>query len=184
MDKGKTQKIEDQIRDIYYQKTENDFWDYHVAPVIREAKRLAEKHGANEESVWLAAILHDLGQLDALEPHEEIGSEKAYKILLTEGFGMETAANVKEIILTHRCNKHFPSTLEQKILATADALAHFKTPHYFWITQKSQKNFSDMLRKYAEKIERDFNEKIFFEDEKVAVREQYEVLKKWFNYKV
>lgn len=184
MDKEKIQRLEAKIKDIFYQKSENDFWDYHVKPVINQAKELAEKYKADSEVVWLAAILHDLGQLDALEPHEEISSEKAYNILLEENFEKKIAGKVKDTILTHRCNKHFPSNLEQKILATADALTHFRAPHYFWIARKSQKTFSDLLKKYAEKVERDFKDKIFFDNERRMVEKEYEALKKWFGYKI
>jgi hypothetical protein len=34
------------------------------------------------------------------------------------------------------------------------------------------------------KIEKDYNEKIFFEDEKKMVEGQYKILKNWLTYKI
>ena len=63
-------------------------------------------------------------------------------------------------------------------------MAHFLSPFYLWLFRYSNKNFEESLGKYMNKIDRDFNEKIFFEDEKEMVRNQYEVLKKWLEYKI
>ena len=63
-------------------------------------------------------------------------------------------------------------------------MAHFIPPFYLWIGKYSNKSFSDVLEKNRKKIERDYNEKIFFEDEKESVRGQYEVLKSWMAYEV
>lgn len=158
------------------------FWFLHVKPVIDYAKKLTRKYKANLEIIWLSAILHDLARLDDLEPHEEIGSERAYKILLEEGFSKEIAERVKNTILTHRCNKYKPQTLEQKILATADAVIHFKAPFYLWFSSISIKPFKEQLKGNLRKIERDYNEKIFFEEEKKLVKKEYEVLKRWCKY--
>jgi putative nucleotidyltransferase with HDIG domain len=169
METTKIKKIENKVRKIFYQRSENDCWDYHIKPVIEEAKVLAEKYSANKNIVWLSAILHDLGQLDNLENHEEIGAEKAYKILLEENFSKEISKKVKNVVLTHRCNSHFPEDLEQKILATADALTYFRAPHYLWLARSSKKTLAELFQKLSEKIERDFNQKIFFEDDKKMV---------------
>ena len=158
------------------------FWFLHLKPVISYSKELAIKYNANMEIAWLSAILHDLARLDDLEPHDEISSEKAYSMLLEEGFKKELAEDAKKTILTHRCKKHKPKTLEQKILATADAMSHFKTPFYFWFSSISSKPLKEQLEGNARKIERDYNEKIFFEDERESVKKEYEALKSWFEY--
>ena len=145
---------------------------------------MAEKYGADMEVVWLGAMLHDIARLEDAEPHDEIGSKKAYKLLVERGFDTEVAEKVREVVLRHRCRKYPPETLEQKIIASADAMAHFIPPFYLWIGKYSNKSFSDVLEKNRKKIERDYNEKIFFEDEKESVRGQYEVLKSWMAYEV
>ncbi len=196
MDINRIEKLEEKIRNLHLQPKQNKhsitkkgtaetfalFWFVHVKPVIDYSKEMAKKYNANSEISWLSAILHDIARLDDLEPHEEIGAEKAYPIVLKEGFSKETAEKVKETILTHRCRERKPQTLEQKILATADAITHFKTPFYFWFSSISSKPFKEQLESSLEKIKRDYNEKIFFEEEKESVKKEYEVLKNWFEY--
>jgi len=158
------------------------FWYLHLSPVINYSKKLAKKYKAKMNVVWLSAIFHDIARLDDLEPHDEIGADRAYKILLKEGANEELAKEVRATILTHRCKKHKPKTLEQKILATADAISHFKSPFYLWFSSTSKKPFKEQLRGNLKKLERDFKKKIFFEDERKLVEKEYSVLKNWFKY--
>jgi len=158
-----------------------DFWFIHVKPTIDHSKALAKKYKANTETVWLSAILHDIARLDDKEPHDEIGSEKAHRMLLGEGFSEEIAEKVRNTILTHSCKKHKPKTLEQKILATADALVHFKTPFYLWFSYISNKSFTDNLESGLRKIKKDYNDKIFFKEEKKLIKKEYKILKNWFK---
>lgn len=189
----KITKIEEEVRQLHInpvqtshsfsrldaQTTFSDFWTFHVKPVIEISKRLAEKYNsAMPNVVWLAAILHDIARLTDQEPHDEIGAEKARVFLEERGFW---GNDVESIILTHRCKKHVPQTLEQKIIATADAMAHFQQPFYLWYSYMSNKSFSQQLRTMLPKLERDYHTKIFFNKEREAVRNQYEVLKSWFN---
>lgn len=160
----------------------SSFWFFHVKPVIDYSKELAKKYNGNLETLWLAAIFHDISRLDDLEPHDEIGAEKAYNFLLQEGFNEKAAGEVRDIIFTHRCKIHKPQTLEQKILATADAVIHFKAPFYFWWEHISKSDLKKNFESGLKKVERDFNDKILFEEEKYAVKREYEVLKKWFEY--
>jgi predicted hydrolase (HD superfamily) len=198
MDKQKIDQIEEEIKNLHYNSriakhsfTDADskefysqFWDFHVRPVIEYSKQMAIKYNADLEVVWLGAILHDLARLDDVEPHDEIGSEKGYKFLLEKGFSEEVAEKIKDVIKTHRCKKCPPETIEQKIVASADAMAHFLPPFYVWIAKYSNKKFNDLLDFNLKKIERDYNEKIFFADEKKMVEKQYNILKEWFSYTI
>jgi len=198
MNRQKIEQLEEEIMDLHYnpqiakhsfsdQDTKefyNNFWNIHIKPVIEYSKKMAEKYNADMEAVWLGAMMHDIARLTDEEPHDEVGSEKAYTMLIERGFDKELAEKVKGIILTHRCRKYPPETLEQKIIASADAMAHFLPPFYLWIAKYSSKNFEGIVEGNLRKIERDYNEKIFFEDEKVMVEEQYKVLKNWLTYKI
>jgi putative nucleotidyltransferase with HDIG domain len=193
----KIQKIEDEVKEMHFKPTRfkhrvstlpveeifADFWNYHVKNVIEESKRMAEKYSADIEAVWLAAIFHDIARIDDKEPHEEIGSEQAKVFLLEKGFEPELVEKIKGIILAHRCGKFVPETLEQKVVASADAIAHFKTPFYLWVGKIMNQSMEEMLAKNSKKIERDFYEKIFFDEEREAVRKQYEVLSEWCGSK-
>ncbi|KKQ44488.1 MAG: hypothetical protein US63_C0026G0007 [Candidatus Moranbacteria bacterium GW2011_GWC2_37_8] len=184
MDQEKTQQFEDEIKRLYFENFDDNlmsFWNVHLKPVIDIAKKLAVKYEADLEIVWLAAVLHDIGQFDDIENHDTVGSEKAYKILFERGYSEEIAAKVRDVILTHRVKSYLPETLEQKIVATADAMAHFTTAHYVWMAYISKKPFAELMKKFSGKIQRDFQDKIFFEEEREIMRPQYEMLKKWFE---
>lgn len=192
------EKLEQEIKNLHYNPTikkhsfsnsdakefYNYFWNIHVKPVIEYSKSMATKYGADLEIVWLGALLHDIARLEDIEPHDEIGSKKAYDLLIKKGYNQDKAEKVKNVILKHRCRNYPPETLEEKIVASADAMAHFLPPFYFWIGKYSNKPFSEILDRNLKKIKRDYNEKIFFKDEKKIIKEQYNILKKWFEYKI
>lgn len=196
MDTAKIEKLENEVKDLHLNPKQKKhsanrqgvgdvyslFWKLHLKPVVDFSKEMAKKYNADLEVVWLAAIFHDIARLDDLESHDEISSERAYKIILENGFCQETAQDVKKTILTHRCKQYHPETLEQRILATADAMSHFKTPFYLWFSWITVKPFKEQLEDGLKKLERDYNEKIFFEEEKELVKKEYEVLKEWFGY--
>jgi putative nucleotidyltransferase with HDIG domain len=198
MNQQKIEQLEEEIKNLHYnpqidkhsfseEETKeffNTFWDIHIKPVIEYSKQMAKKYNADVDAVWLGATLHDIARLTDEEPHDEIGSEKAYQMLIEKGFDKELAEKVKGIILTHRCRKYPPETTEQKIVASADAMAHFLPPFYLWIGKYSSKNFAEIVAGNMRKIEKDYNEKIFFEDEKKMVEEQYKILKNWLTYKL
>jgi putative nucleotidyltransferase with HDIG domain len=194
----KISQLEDEIRNLHYNPKQtkhsfseadtseffNTFWDIHVKPVIVYSKQMAEKYKAEIEVVWLGALLHDIARLDDTEPHDEIGSEKAYALLLEKGFDQELAEKVKNVVLKHRCKKYAPESLEEKIVASADAMAHFLPPFYLWIAKYNNKTFAEITEGNLNKIGRDYNEKIFFEDEKKMIEPQYKILKEWFEFKI
>jgi hypothetical protein len=145
---------------------------------------MAKKYGADLNIVWLGSLFHDIARLEDAEPHDEIGSKKTYNLLITKGFDQSLAEKIKNIVLKHRCRNYLPKTLEEKIVASADAIAHFLPPFYLWVGKYVNSNFSKTMKYNIKKIERDYQSKIFFNNEKKMVREQYNILKKWFNFKI
>jgi len=198
MNKQKIEQLEEEIKTSHYnpqvarysfseletKEFFNTFWDIHIKPVIEYSKQMAEKYNADIDAVWLGAILHDIARLTDEEPHDEIGSKIAYEMLIEKSFDKELAEKVRGIILTHRCRKYPPETIEQKIVASADAMAHFIPPFYLWFAKYTSKPLSEMLESNLKKIERDYNEKIFFEDEKKMVEKEYNTMKNWLSYKI
>lgn len=89
-----------------------------------------------------------------------------------------------EVIAPHSCKDgEFPTTLEGKVMATADALAHLNTDFYVqfaWKHLPDGKTYPEFLQWVAEKIERDFNAKIFFDEVKVEIEPRYQALKSVF----
>lgn len=100
----------------------------HIYRVLHNALRIAAEEPETDYDVLIAAcLLHDIGRREQFaDPslcHAEVGSEKAYAFLLTQGFGEDFAQKVRHCVLTHRFRKsRQPQSLEAKILFDADKL--------------------------------------------------------------
>jgi uncharacterized protein len=104
-------------------------WKYHLGLVAKHAIALAEKLKADSEVVVLAAYLHDYAALLDIKNaprHHLIGAKEAARILKKLGLPAEKIKAVKECIYSHRGSVHIrKKSLEAKIVASADAMAHF-----------------------------------------------------------
>ena len=165
------------------------FWDHHVKVVAQKAIILAEKYNASVDFVFVGALLHDLADVwmertDVL--FESKSRLKAEKILRKAGYQhKEIDTIITQIIEPHSCRlSHLPQILEGKILASADALTHLQTDFYQSLKKMGLPenvlpgNFDEWA---LGKIEHDFNNKIFFDDEMEQVRKDYERLKELFS---
>lgn len=106
---------------------DNYFWKDHTESVVKHAKNLAKQLGADEEVVEVAAWLHDISRIKAMdEGHHIYGAEEAGKVLQGLGYAADKIEAVKACILTHSSDENYPpQTLEAKIIASADALPVF-----------------------------------------------------------
>lgn len=69
-------------------------------------------------------------------------------------------------------------------MATGDALAHLTTDFYIqfcWKHLPEGKSYPEFLEWVAEKLDRDFNSKIFFDEVKEEARKRYEALRAVFS---
>lgn len=114
-------------------------WRYHLEVVADYSFKLAKKLKADKEIVELAAYLHDYAAL--LNPkndkkHHILGAKEARKILLGLGYSKDKTEAVAQCILCHRGSvKMTRPTIEAKILASADAMSHFRyIPDMFYLT--------------------------------------------------
>lgn len=109
-------------------------WDNHILEVVKFTEILAMQSGAERDIAILAALLHDYaGIIDSTlyEDHHLHGAKLAKAILVGMGYPEERAIRVSEAILTHRGSRKMPpKSLEARIVANADALAHI----YRWET--------------------------------------------------
>lgn len=175
-----------------YQKSEQDFAHWmlknHLPIVAKESELLAERFGADKDISVAGAWLHDFG--DAFvhrhsDEHDEVSEREAKKILTFCGYSDEQVEKVlHDVIAPHSCKNGFlPKTIEGKVMATADGLAHLTTDFYVQFTWKhlpEGKTYSEYLSWVKEKLERDFHTKIFFDEVKGEVRHRYEALKEVF----
>ena len=77
-----------------------------------------------------------------------------------------------------------PTTLEGKVMATADGLAHFLTdfyPLFCWRHYGPQDDYAVFKAWMLGKMEKDFTKKLFFDDVKQQVLPRYEALKLIFS---
>lgn len=143
------------------------FWMHHIIPVVAYSLEMADRYGADKEIVHLGALLHDMALVEDAEPHDEIGAQKAFDFLIINWAERETAEKVRDIVLRHRCKVYVPETLEEKIVATADALAHFFPDfHGSGALEIAREDHAQMRILDIEKLEREYANKVFFENEK------------------
>ncbi|MFZ5966931.1 MAG: HD domain-containing protein [Bacillota bacterium] len=103
-------------------------WSHHIVYVVKYAKQLAEKFGADIEIVEIAALLHDYASIkesSLYEEHHIHGANEAEQILTEFGYPPEKIDKVKHCILSHRGSVISERlTLEAQCVASADAMSH------------------------------------------------------------
>jgi len=175
--------MEDKINKIRKLVQENGTemdWKYHIALVVKHAKGLAKKYGADEDIVELAALLHDIGRLKyGPENHHITGAEETEKILKGYGFSEKTIKEVKYCVLSHRGSLDIPQeTLAAKIVCNADAMSHFDVMPIFFYWRSKEHGLEEIFNWVDEKIERDWNEKLTLPKAKKMVEENYKAIKR------
>lgn len=160
--------------------------------VANKAKQLAEKYGADAEKVYCAALIHDLADSRYGRYHKGFAAwseKKGRAVLLKANFSEGEANEIVEIIVRpHSCRPgNLPTTLEGRVLATADAMWHLQTSFFPMLLYKRRPqtthSYEEWQAWFDEKIERDFRTKIFFEDEHAEVKDDYEALTRIFRNK-
>ncbi len=167
------------IRELIKNEADEADWKYHLVPVVKYAKKLAKAMNANEEVVELAALLHDIGRLRfGGENHNITGIPEAEKILKEHNAPQDVIDEVKHCIESHRGKKEIPpKTTISKIIANADAMAHFDIlPAFFYWLSKKQ-TFEEAFRWIDSKIDRDWNRKLTLPEAREMMEEKYKAIK-------
>lgn len=165
---------------------ENWFYNTHLLGVEKFAEELLRKlPKANKEIVMLGVWLHDLQRIRILKgEHAKIGAIEAEKIMRQFKYSEKIIKHVRKIILAHSCNaKLMPKTIEGKILASADAMSHCINDFYLIIAITGQRDIIDFKKWALEKLDRDYNKKIFFDFAKKMIEKRYKILKEVFTMK-
>ncbi len=141
----------------------------HIINVVKYSLFLAKKLKADREICEIAAWLHDIDKLKGgKEGHHIRGAKDAEEILTKLKYPKDKIKKVCYCILTHSSDKNYlPKTLEAKIVASADALAHFddflEIVYFYYnrgltidetrdrILKKADKSFNKMMP-YAKKL--------------------------------
>jgi HD superfamily phosphodiesterase len=158
-----------------------NFWDYHIWPVMEESSRMSIQYGGDEDIIWIGAMMHDVGLVYKRKNHDILGAKIAHEILLKRGFDKKTAEKVRNIVLRHRCKKEKPETVEEKIVTTADAIAHFSPAYYLGLAVVANEDYQDLMENNFKKLVSDFENKIFFPGEKRKFKKVVGEFKKVFS---
>lgn len=152
-------------------------WTHHIVYVIKYAKLLADRLGADQEIVEIAAILHDYASIinkGFKEDHHIIGAQLAGEILSEHGYPMNKIGIVQSCILSHRASKPQEQlSPEAHCIASADGMAHIdQIISLFYVAYKEQDMGIDAGRLWVkDKLERTWNK--LCPDAQVLVRDKY-----------
>ena len=178
------------VRERYEAKDPNraDWADWlyenHVFVVAEKARAIAEEEGANSELAEVAGMLHDIADasMSRFDPdHEAKSLEIARELLEEVGYeASEIAVVVDDALRFHGCrNGELPQTMEGKVLATADAVAHLTTDFYDFATTAladEGKTATEIQAWLQPKVERDYHRKIAFPSVRAECTEAYNKL--------
>lgn len=188
------EKLRNEVAQLYEEKyTGRADWadwiyDGHVVLVADAARKIAEQYGGQAELAEAAGLLHDIA--DAVmkredSRHEEESLRIARELLNKVGFSKEEIkVVVDDAIAKHSCYDNVrPSTAEGKAMAAADGYVHI-TSDFYGIAEKRRTGFQSPQEIAAwalPKIERDFHNKMSFDELRESVRLSYEGLKTHFQ---
>ncbi len=193
MTTGDFKKLESLVKELYEAKNPNrDGWaDWlyinHVLWVADKAEEIANRYNIDCKLSRAAALLHDISDTKIEREDsssDQLSLEIARDLLKQTQFDSETITLIVDDALRyHSCrNGEKPASGIGKVLATADALAHFQTDFYpFAFSSKLFDNYETLKLWSAQKIVKDFNNKIFFEEIREETRPQYETLQLLFG---
>lgn len=187
--------VEQKVEELYLAKHPGRdpwaewLWKYHVLWVADKATEIAVSHDVDPSLCRVAALLHDVADsvMNRFEPeHEQKSLEMARQILQEVGYDPETVNRlVNDALAKHSCRgEERPDSIEGKVMATADALAHFETsffPHAFWWKGQNGEEYMKIMEWALKKIEKDFNNKIFFDDIRIQIKPAFKALRSTFT---
>ncbi len=156
-------------------------WTYHVVIVVKYAKLLAERLGADKEIVEISALLHDYASVKdsaMYKEHHIYGAIEAERILKDFNYSEERINIIKDCIIQHRGSVILKKTTKESIcLSSADAMAHIdQVPSLLYLVYYKRKmNVSEGANWVSEKIERSWNK--LCPEGKEIIKEKYESAK-------
>ena len=151
---------------------------YHIEAVVKNAKILAEKNNADLEICIISAWLHDIASItdyNLYEEHHIHGAMIAEDILNEFHYDKDKIELVKKCILNHRGSvDNERLSLEEQIIADADAISHFDSiPSLLFLAYK-EKNMSieEGIKFVKNKLKRSYNK--LSDTSKIIYKEKYE----------
>ncbi len=189
------QRVVTSVEELYSKKNPVIDWNEwvlngHIKIVAEWVEKISETHQFNKDSTLAAAYLHDLAYAWTSKNDPELDEKsesKAREVLQEVGYSDEQIKFIVDDII-HGHGMHdggTPDLIEAKVLATADALAHFTTDFYLVICWNNylfeDKALNDYKHWVLKKIDRDLNNKILFDEYKEYAQPYYQSLKTLFS---
>ena len=183
--------LETKVQTLYAQKNPNRadwadwLWKGHVLSVARYASEFSGRFDADAELSRAAALTHDIAdaKMKRDDPeHGNVSLEIGRSLMRECGFSSrDIAIVIDDAVRYHSCrgNKQPKSTVG-KVLATADAVAHFKTDFYEFAKKAFRMPEQEMKKWVLEKIDRDLYKKVFFDEIKKELKPDYDRIKAKF----
>jgi uncharacterized protein len=173
----------EKVREIVQSQCEENDWKYHILLVTKYAKLLARKLNVDENIAELGALLHDIGRIAVRggDPDHEIkGVPIAEEILKEQGYSPDVIEEVKHCVESHRASKGVsPRTIIARIVADADAMAHFDAvPALIQLALQLENNDLEKAVQWVhEKIERDWKRKLTLPEAREMMEEKYKAIR-------
>lgn len=155
------------------------YYERHILPVVAYSIELAREVGADRKVVEVAAWLHDIARFRLKQlhrgTHELKGAEEARKVLKQLGADVEFIDRVARCIQCHVDGRQ-ASTLEEKVLVSADGLAHIEHVEWlFFVALRDQYpgDLKNAERWTRQKIDFAWKHKIVLRQAKEKARQKY-----------
>lgn len=179
--------MEEKILKLIKEKYDEEDFKHHISAVVKNAMLLAERLKADKDVIEMAAYLHDIARSLNREDVKEFvkennhhieGAEQSKKFLKELGYDDEFIEKVAHCVLAHRGRaKPNPETLEAKIVACADAMAHFDTFLDLFVTfLETTDSFKDAVIGIEKKMERNWDIKLTLPEAKEIVKDKYKAI--------
>lgn len=179
MKENEYKKLIEDIKELLADLCKDDRVKYHIDPVVNIACDMAKRLNADIQVVEISAYLHDITKITGeRKNHHLTGAKYAEDFLKKYDIEQEKVEQIKNCIKKHRGSSEFNrETIEEKIIATADAVAHIKHPltlFYAWYGRR-QCQIDEGADGIMHKLERSWD-KIEFEYVKKELEEEYNIL--------
>lgn len=167
--------VQDQCKKPTSHYSEGIF-EHHLVSVVQFADQLALKFGADREIVTIGGWLHDIGSIICgRDDHHLTGASITEVVLRMWGYPEVKIQLVKGCVLCHRgSQKIAPKTLEEQIVAEADALsAFYNFPGLFKGAFDEGKNQSEAGISVREKLQHKWDQ-LILPGSKESVQSRFE----------
>ena len=142
IEENEYKKIINDIKKLLDEICLDDRVKYHINPVVEEANKMAVKLNADIQVVEIASYMHDITKITGERKNHHItGAEYTENFLSKYNIEKEKIEQIKNCIKKHRGSSEFKrNNIEEKIVATADAVAHIKHPLTFFYAWYGRRN--------------------------------------------